>query len=441
MKYRFTSQVCALMLLLSSTFFATLFAQTATKSSQPSAETIKIGISIVTSDPTGSTQLQGAKMAIEEINAAGGVLGKKLELLPVYNENRNYPKAQALVKTMIDEGAKYIITSGGSGMTMKAAEITIPANVMLITGSSSSPKISELNDNDLVWRTVPSDAFQGRIAAVFMDSLKIRSAGIIHLDNPYGNELGRTFREVFERRRGKVLATSKIPDATNYQNLDFKQLVDAVFSQKPQLIYIIGSGEESAKVINTAKSYFTKDYRPQLLGCDANYNNDFLYGAEQTLIEGMQGFVYIHPQNYPNFEKFAKAFEVFQSKVSNDAAEMSATSLASLLGAVSTNSYGATVYDAIYSIAYSMLKAKSINPFDVAKQMREVANDHGGATVINVGEFAKASSILAKGGNINYDGASGSLEFNDTGDVTTGTYIIWKVKDGKFVEASTISFP
>lgn len=437
MHYRYTL-IFSIILLVSECL---LFAQTTQKSTTANVETIKIGISIVTSDPTGSTQLQGAKMAIEEINRLGGVLGKKFELLPVYNENRNYPRAQALVKTLIDDGAKYIITSGGSGMTMKAAEITIPANVMLITGSSSSPKISELNDNDLVWRTVPSDAFQGRIAAVYMDSLKIRTAGIIYLDNPYGNELARMFREVFEKRRGKILATAKIPDATNYQILDFKPMVDGVFSTKPQLVYIIGSGEESAKVINSAKSHFTKDYRPQLLGCDANYNNDFLYGAEQSLIEGMQGFVYIHPQNYANYQKFEKAFDEFQSKASNDAAEMSATSLASLLGAVSTNSYGATVYDAIYSIAYSMLKAKSTNPVEVAKRMREIANDNDGSTIINVGEFTKAAAILAKGGNINYDGASGTLEFNDTGDVTAGTYIIWKVKDGKFIEANTISFP
>lgn len=407
-----------------------------------SAATIKIGISIVNSDPAGTTQLQGAKMAVEEINTAGGVLGKKFELIPVYNETRNYPRAQALVNTLIAEGAQYIITSGGSGMTMKAAEITIPKNVMLITGSSSSPKISDLEDKDLVWRTVPSDAFQGRIAAVYMDTLKIKTAGLIYLDNPYGNELARTFREVFEKRRGKILATAKIPDATNYDNVDFKALANQVFSQKPQLIYIVSYGEDGAKVINAAKPYFTGGYKPQLLGCDANYNNDFLYGADQSLIEGMLGFVYIHPQNYPNYEKFNKKFEDFQSKSSNDAGEMSATSLASLLGAVSTNSYGATVYDAIYSIAYAMLKAKTTSPVEVAKMMRSIANDNGdNATLINVNEFSKAASILAKGGNINYDGASGSLDFNDTGDVISGAYIIWKIKDGKFDTAGTISFP
>lgn len=409
--------------------------------SSKAAETIRIGMSIVTTDPTGNTQLQGARMAVEEINAAGGVLGKKLELVPVYNETRNYPKAQAFINSLISEGAKYIITSGGSGMTMKAAEITIPNKVLLITGSSSSPKISDLEDNDLVWRTVPSDAFQGRIAAVYMDSLKVRTAGLIYLDNPYGNELSRTFREVFEKRRGKILASVKIPDRTDYQNFDFKAIADQVFSQKPQLIYLVSYGEEGAKIINAAKPYFTGTYKPQLLGCDANYNNDFLYGAEQSLIEGMLGFVYIHPQNYPNYEKFNTAFEAYQSKASNDATEMSANSLASLLGAVSTNSYGATVYDAIYTLAYAMLKAKSTAPADVVKTMRLVANDNDGATLINVGEFTKAAAIIAKGGNINYDGASGSLDFNDTGDVTSGTYIIWKVKDGKFIEASTISFP
>jgi branched-chain amino acid transport system substrate-binding protein len=405
------------------------------------SQTIKIGISIVNADPTGMTQLQGARMAVEEINAAGGVLGKKFELIPVFNDTRNYPKAQAFVNDLINQGAGYIITSGGSGMTMKAAEITIPKKVMLITGSSSSPKISTLDDNDLVWRTVPSDAFQGRIAAVYMDTLKVKTAGLIYLDNPYGNELARTFREVFEKRRGKILASAKIPDLTSYQDFDAKPLVDQVFTQKPQLIYLVSYGDEGAKIVNAAKPYFKPDYKPQLLGCDANYNNDFLYGADQALLEGMLGFVYIHPQSYPNYEKFNATFESYQSKASNTGGEMAATSLASLLGAVSTNSYGATVYDAVYTIAYSMLKAKSTVPTDVAKTMRDVANDSDGATLINVGEFAKASAILAKGGNINYDGASGSLDFNDTGDVISGTYIIWKIKDGKFTESGTISFP
>jgi branched-chain amino acid transport system substrate-binding protein len=413
----------------------------ASSTTKPAEATIKIGISIVNADPTGMTQLQGARMAVEEINAAGGVLGKKFELIPVFNETRNYPKAQALVTDLISQGAGYIITSGGSGMTMKAAEITIPKKVMLITGSSSSPKISSLEDNDMVWRTVPSDAFQGRIAAVYMDTLKVKTAGLIYLDNPYGNELAKTFREVFEKRRGKILASAKIPDLTSYQDFDAKPLVDQVFSQKPQLIYLVSYGDEGAKIVNAAKPYFTGGYKPQLLGCDANYNNDFLYGADQALLEGMLGFVYIHPQNYPNYEKFNAAFETYQSKAANTGGEMGATSLASLLGAVSTNSYGATVYDAVYTIAYSMLKAKSTAPTDVAKTMRDVANDSDGATLINVGEFNKASAILAKGGNINYDGASGSLDFNDTGDVIYGTYIIWKIKEGKFTESGTISFP
>jgi ABC-type branched-subunit amino acid transport system substrate-binding protein len=412
-----------------------------TNQSAQTGETIKIGMSIVAADPTGTTQLQGAQMAVEEINAAGGVFGKKLELLTVYNENRDYEKAQAHIKDLLAKSARYIITSGGSSMTIKAAEITIPNKAMLITGSSSSPKISDLEDNDLVWRTVPSDAFQGRIAAVYMDSLKVRTAGIIYLDNAYGNELAKTFRISFENRRSKVLAAAKYPDRTEYQNFDFQPIVDQVFSQKPKLVYLISYGEDGAKIINAAKSHFSMFYRPLLFGCDANYNNDFLYGADQSLLEGMEGLVYIHPQNYPNYDKFNAKFEEFQSAHSGDAGEMSATSLASLLGAQNTNSYGATVYDAVYTIAYAMLKSKSTEPTNVAKAMRRVANDEDGAPIINVGEFSKAAQILASGKDINYDGASGTLEFNDTGDVTSGTYIIWKIKDGKFVESKTISFP
>jgi ABC-type branched-subunit amino acid transport system substrate-binding protein len=414
-----------------------LNAQTSPASTEQS--TIKIGISIVTTDPSGMTQLRGARMAVEEINAAGTVLGKKLELVPVYNEKRDYSKAQARINDLISEGAQCIITSGGSGMTLKAADVTIPKNVLLMTGSSSSPKITSLEDNDLVWRTVPSDVFQGRIAASLVESMKYKTAAVIHLDNAYGNELQKAFTESFQKRGGKVLISVKYADLQDYKTTEFKGLVELLVKQKPEVIYIVSYGEDGSKIANALAPYISDDYKPALMGCDANYNNDFLFGSRQSIIEGMTGLVYIHPKNDENYTKFAAAFKAYE--IAGDAAELSASSLATLLGAESTNSYGATVYDAVYTIVYAMLKAKSPLPKDIAAHIRTIANTSTKAQAINVGEFAKAASILASGGNIHYNGASGSLDFDDKGDVTSGTYIIWKIKEGKFVEEGTISFP
>lgn len=403
------------------------------------AQTIKIGISIVTSDPTGLTQLRGARMAVEEINAAGTVLGKKLELVPVYNEKRDYSKAKALISQLISDSVKCVITSGGSGMTLKAADVAIENGILLMTGSSSSPKISALNDNDLVWRTIPSDVFQGRIAAHIMDSLAYKTAAVIHLDNAYGNELQKAFTESFQKKGGKVLVSVKYADLQDYKNTEFKGLVELLVKQKPQVIYIVSYGEDGSKIANALSPYISDDYKPALMGCDANYNNDFLFGSSQSTIRGMMGLVYIHPKNDANYDKFAAALKAHETK--GDAAELSVSSLATLLGAESTNSYGATVYDAVYTMVYAMLKAKSANPKDIAAHIRQVANHKTNSQAINVGEFLKAASILAKGGDIHYNGASGSLDFDDKGDVTSGTYIIWKVHEGKFIEDGTISFP
>lgn len=403
------------------------------------SETIKIGISIVTTDPSGMTQLRGARMAVEEINAAGTVLGKKLELVPVFNEKRDYSKAKVLISNLISGGAKCIITSGGSGMTLKAADVTIENNVLLMTGSSSSPKITELEDNDLVWRTVPSDVFQGRIAAGLVDGMKYKTAAVIHLDNAYGNELQKAFTESFQKRGGKVLVSVKYADLQDYKSTEFKGLVELLIKQKPEAIYIVSYGEDGSKIANALSPYVTDTYKPALFGCDANYNNDFLFGSSQSMIEGMTGLVYIHPKNEANYDRFAAAFKEYETK--GDASELAAASLATLLGAESTNSYGATVYDAVYTIVYAMLKAKSENPKDIAANIRAIANHKSNSTPVNVREFGKAASILAKGGDIHYNGASGDLDFDDKGDVTSGTYIIWKIKEGKFTEAGTISFP
>jgi branched-chain amino acid transport system substrate-binding protein len=405
------------------------------------SETIKIGMSLVTTDPAGITQLRGARMAVEEINAQGGVLGKKLEVVPIYNEKRDYPAAKQRIKTAIDSGTHFMITSGGSGMTLAAAEITIPNGVLLMTGSSSSPKITTLDDHDLVWRTIPSDMFQGRIAAGMMDERMFKTVGVIYLNNSYGNELFKAFQERFEQQDGKIIAAVPYPDAQSYLSFDFTPFVQQLLKDKPQVIYCITYGEDGAKIINTAKPYFTDTYHPELFGCDANYNNDFLFGANQRTIEGMMGLVYTHQKNYANYKTFSEAFKIFEQRGGSDAAELAASSLASLLGAESTSSYAANVYDAVYALSYAMLKAGSTKPNDVAAQLRNVTSVNLNATRINVGEFVKAARVLAEKGDINYNGASGILEFDASGDVISGSYMIWKVENGAFTEAGTLTFP
>ncbi len=425
--------------------------QSAPTISQPSAKglvpngTIKIGVNIVASDPDDLPQLRSAEMAIEEINAAGGIMDRKLELITSYSETRDYTKVHPAIQTLINRGATSVLVTGGSDIALKAAELTVPKDVVLIASSASSPHVTNILDKGLVWRTIPSDVYQGKLMASLIDTTKYRTVGIIYLNNAYGLELSRTFREAFEKRNGKVITQVRFPDRTSYKDFEFKPMLDSLYKYKPDVIYLISYVEDGIAIINQSKKYgflggINNKYKPLILGCDGNYNSDFLLGVDTQLIETMMGLSFIHPKNSVNYERFAAKFKTYKT-LGSDSLLRANPSLTSLLDMETIHSFAATSYDAIYSLAYAILKGGSAKGTDIAANMRRISIASKDAEIINVGEFAKAVAAIKAGKEINYEGASGSIEFDTNGDVTYGTYIVWRVSQGKFVEAGTISFP
>jgi ABC-type branched-subunit amino acid transport system substrate-binding protein len=408
---------------------------------QPVAvQPIKIGYSLVATDPAGQPPLKAIHLAIQEINNAGGVLGRPLEVVVAYNATKDYTKVQGIVEDMAKKNVVAIIPSGGSAMTLKTSEYTIPKGILTITASSSSPKISTVKDNDILWRTIPSDVFQGRLAAKYLDSLKFKNVGIIYVDNPYGNGLAEVFTKEFTKRGGKVIATIAYKEMQEYKTTNFVPSLTTLYKQKPDAIYMITYGEDGAAILNqsyTAKLVGEKSYKPFFLGCDANYNNDLLLGVESwERMEGMRGLVYAHPKQYPNFDNFYERYNAFVPP--SDSADVANASLATLLNIEATKSYAATAYDAVYLLAYAMIKANSTDSKKVAAALRNVAKTGANVETINVREFAKAVALLRQGKDINYDGASGFIEFDENGDVTSGTYTLWKISKGEFVNESAL---
>ncbi|TAE30567.1 MAG: ABC transporter substrate-binding protein [Candidatus Kapaibacterium sp.] len=411
-------------------------------SAQPNtpANTIKVGIMIGSGDPGTTTLLRSANMAIDEVNNAGGVLGKKLQLLPIFNSRRNYDTVPALTAQILARGAEVLISCGGSSTTMRATEVTIQKGVFTITPSSTSPKISRLQDNGLVWRTIPHDLFQGRIAADVLGKTKHRTVTVVHPDNAYGSELAKTFKELFEKQADKKVLNIVPYKEADRKNYDFKTLLDKIYDGKPEALYLIGADEISLMLTQSAQAgKITASYKPFLFGCDGEYNDDFIAGVETSLVEGMMGVTYIHPTNDKSFTRF---IEEFQKRATfDDSVTVANSSLAALMSSEATNSYAASMYDAVYTMALAIAKAGSVKGSDIAKQMPEIANARKGAQTVRGGEFARGLQLIKQNVPINYDGVSGPIEFDQNGDVSSGNYLVWRIHDGKFVEEKVIAFP
>ncbi len=366
-------------------------------------------------------EINAIVMAAEEINSNGMLLGKKIELI-IKDDEGVEEKSIEEAQNLIDEGCVAIIGEPYSSLTIAVAEnVTIPANIILISPSATSKLITDLDDNNTVWRTVLSDAFQGKVAADYVnDSLKLSTAGIIYIDNSYGQGLAEEFKSNFEGKGGQVINYISYPDKSDYDHYSFESKVVDLFHDEPELIYMATYLVSGVKITNSIFSQIDISYRPQLMGCDANYSNYILPpNSPSSVVEGMIGFTphlaSEHENNKLFIQNYAKRF-----------------------GDIPRDAFAAGCYDALYLLAYAILKSNSTETVDIANGLIEISSL---GEEINVNEYAKAKLLVEAGNDINYNGASGDLDLDENGDVSKGAYLLWKIEDGKFVECLTIDYP
>ena len=131
-------------------------------------DTIKVGALVPLTGaiaPYGPPILDGAKLAVEQINAAGGVLGKKLELV-IRDTGSSPDVGRDAAKKLIEiDRVPAIIGAYSSGVTLAVSSVTIPSDVVLVSPVSVSAAIAALNDNDYVFCTIVSNEVQGRVLA------------------------------------------------------------------------------------------------------------------------------------------------------------------------------------------------------------------------------------------------------------------------------------
>lgn len=178
---------------------------------------------------------RATKIAIDEINAKGGVNGRKLEA--IYEDSKCNPKdgnaaAQKLVN--IDK-VKVIIGGVCSGETLGAAPIANGNKVVMISPSATSPDIT-LKGGDFVFRLAPSDAFAGVVASDYAyRDLGARKAAVISEATDYAQGLRRVFKENFAKSGGEIAAD----ETYNPEDTDFRTQVTKAKASNPDVVYIV----------------------------------------------------------------------------------------------------------------------------------------------------------------------------------------------------------
>ncbi|VAW16526.1 Branched-chain amino acid ABC transporter, amino acid-binding protein (TC 3.A.1.4.1) [hydrothermal vent metagenome] len=349
----------------------------------------------------------GAKLAVHEINAQGGILdGKTLELIAGDSTCADATAAaNAADKEINTDNVSAIVGPMCSGATISAANNAgIPGNTVMISPSATAPSVSDVKDNDLLFRTAPSDAYQGDVLARLLLSKGIDNIAITYVNNDYGKGLADALSAAFEKNGGTVA----ISEGHEEGKADYRAELGSLAASGAQTLVVLAYANGSGQTI-LRQAVEAGDFT-QFVGGDGMVSNELLKGIDASAVNGM---IATKPGT-PDLPG-ASIYSI----------------LASAEGLDPTAIFAPQAYDATFILALAIEQKGSADRDGMSKAVRAVATAPG--EVILPGEWSKAVKLLAAGKDINYEGASGQQEFDAVGDVP-GTIVEMKVENGAFVE-------
>jgi ABC-type branched-subunit amino acid transport system substrate-binding protein len=363
----------------------------------------------------GPRHQQAAELAAKQLEAAG------LAVTLVHKDSQtNAEASKKEAKTLIEnDKVAAIIGSSSSGVIIPVAEeVTCPAGMLLISPGATSAFITDLpqdKDKDLLFRTCPSDTLQGAVLGKLAAGL-YKTASVMYINNPYGQGLARQFARSFTKRGGFIY--TMIPHGEEVAKTYAPELANAfsrMYTTRPfrsgrSDVLCVFSYPEHAKIY--VKEAIENYNNHQFLFCDGSKSEELAAAVGPQNVEGCLGTA-------PG-SAVGEALMKFSSTYT------------SAYGELPKSPFIANAYDAVAVVglaAYAaQVKKLPLTSENIRNQLREVSNPPG--SFVGPGEFAKAFSLLTEGQPINYEGASGSVDFDTNGDVDAPIEV-WRFKNGK----------
>jgi branched-chain amino acid transport system substrate-binding protein len=215
-------------------------------------DTIKVGefASLTGKEATfGTSSHEGTELAINEINLAGGVLGKQIELLTEDNQSKAGEPANIVNKLISRDGVVAILGEVASSRSLEAAPIAQTAKIPMISPASTNPKVTEVGD--YIFRICFIDPFQGTVMANFADkTLKAKKVAILtDAKSDYSKGLAKYFKEQFAKNGGTLASELDY----NGGDKDFKAQLTTIKGAAPDAVFVPGYYNDVALIAIQAK--------------------------------------------------------------------------------------------------------------------------------------------------------------------------------------------
>jgi branched-chain amino acid transport system substrate-binding protein len=343
--------------------------------------------------------MQRAVVAVvERINKAGGIHGRPVTLFLEDDQTSAEAGVRAARKLIDVNKVVAIVATWASAVTLAVRPLCVESKVFLI-GVSGADAVTQGDHKGYIARTQPNTNLQGRMYAKFAATKKEwKRVAYVALQTPYAVSFGDAFTGVLKA------AGATITDNFIYEDKkpSYRSEVTRVLGTNPDLIMLEGYTPDSVVM---AKELYKAGYKGAVLAPTFAINAKFIEGAGADVAEGIWNM-----DRAPLFD--SPAYKEFQAAVPGG----------------DQSPYAPQAWDQMTLVGLSLVAGKGeVSGTVIKDNLRAVSNPPGAA----VYSFAEGAKLLQAGKKINYEGASGSCDFDQIGDILSAPFSVQQVRKGK----------
>jgi len=334
----------------------------------------------------GPPEFAGVDLAVKEINEAGGVLGKDIVQSNADSGDGTPDIAGAETDKLLNDNADVVVGAAASSVSLSVIDKITGAGVVQFSPANTAAAFDTYDDKGLYFRTSPSDRLQGQVLGNMAVEDGFTNVAVMARQDAYGEGLAEQTKTTLEEKGATV--AEYILYAADAQN--FTAEVNKIAAAKPDAIVLIGFNE-TTKII---PQFIAKGIGPQDLQIYFVDGNMADYSKESFDLEGIKGTFPAPGEVDPTFNK--RLLEVDPS--------------------LKDFTYGPQSFDAVMLVSLAALAAGDDSGEAISSKLIEVSKDGTKCTA-----FKECADLLEAGEDIDYDGASGPCDMNDTGSPNKAT--------------------
>ena len=344
----------------------------------------------------GPPEVAGARLARDDINAAGGVLCQDVVLHEGDSGDTNQDIANPETDRLLALGVHAIFGAASSAVSKTVIDKITGNNVIQFSPANTSDDFTDYNDGGFYFRTAPPDKLQGKVISDELVAEGNETVGIIYRQESYGTGLAESIKRNFEASGGTI--DPFIAYAVDTDNFDAE--VDALVTAGPDAIVVVGFVESASILTTMHERGIGPTSDTSVWGVDGNIGGIGGELSDPGILVGMQGTV--PSVNLGTITDFTGRLEgAFEG------------------GVQGIFDYGAETYDAIVIVALAAQVAGSTDPTAIAAEINGVTK---GGTVCTT--YADCKALIEAGTDIDYDGIGGPYDFVDAGEPAAASFRI-----------------